>query len=89
MYCSTNGRCIAGFPLLKALESGRHSDANARCIAVQIGSNALQYFFEKLYGLGAPKHCPMFRIIFPPQPPSLLILLLEPGSERKVLTKET
>ena len=24
-----------------------------------------------------------------PQPPSLLILLLEPGSERKVLTKET
>ena len=27
--------------------------------------------------------------IFHPQPTSLLILLLEPGSERKVLTKET
>ena len=26
---------------------------------------------------------------FHPQPPSLLILLSEPGSERKVLTKET
>ena len=26
---------------------------------------------------------------FHPQPPSLLILLLEPGSERKVLAKET
>ena len=26
---------------------------------------------------------------FHPQPPSLLFLLLEPGSERKVLTKET
>ena len=29
------------------------------------------------------------RSFFQPQPPSLLILLSEPGSERKVLTKET
>ena len=31
----------------------------------------------------------LVRIIFHPQPPSLLILLSGPGSERKVLTKET
>ena len=31
----------------------------------------------------------VLRIVFPPQPPSLLIILPEPGWERKVLTKDT
>ena len=35
------------------------------------------------------KRLQILRIIVSPQPPSLLILLPEPGSERKVLTKET
>ena len=33
--------------------------------------------------------CSEIQVVFHPQPPSLPILLPEPGSERKVLAKET
>ena len=58
--CSTNGRRrIAEFPFLRSLEARKAWRYKWGGTAVQIGG-VLPYFSDKLYGLGFPKHCPVW-----------------------------
>ena len=54
--CCANGKCIVAFlPSRFGIQEG--TAIQMGCTAVENGG-VLQYFLDKLYGLGAPRHSP-------------------------------
>ena len=55
-YCGTNVRCTAAFPFLQSLEASeaqRYKRGGVLRCKLEVYR---QYFSDKLYGLGVPKH---------------------------------